>query len=61
MYAAYISLKDAFDAVDRVMGEYENMYNNPRNSHEKKVGHYGLVAIKKAKRELMEEVQKRSS
>ena len=61
MYTTHISLKNAFGAADRIMSEYENMYNNPKNSHEKKVAHYGLVAIRKVKRELMEDVQKRSS
>ena len=59
MNMPYISLQTAFDIIDEVVNEYDNMQRNGKNLEEKHVGRVGVTATLKIKKSLLKEVKKR--
>ena len=59
MNMPYISLQTAFQVIDEVVNEYDDMLHNGKSSEEKHVGRVGLTATLKIKKGLLREVKKR--
>ena len=53
---AYISLQRAVEIVDKTVGEYEKLYKNGENPHERKVGRIGMLIGIKIKNNLIKEI-----
>jgi len=59
MNMPYISLQTAFQVIDEVANEYDDMLRNSESSEEKHAGRLGLTAALKIKKQLIAEVKKR--
>jgi len=59
MNMPYISLQTAFQIIDEVVNEYDDMLRNGKNSEEKHVGRVGLTAALKIKKTLLSEVKRK--
>lgn len=55
---AYISLQRAVEIVDEAVDEYQKLYKNGENSHERKVGRTGMLIGIKIKNSLIKEINK---
>ena len=59
MNMPYISLRTAFQVIDEVVNEYDEMLRNGKSSEEKHVGRIGVTATLKIKKSLLKEIKKR--
>lgn len=59
MNMPYISLQTAFEVIDEVVNEYDDLLRNGKDPEEKHVGRVGLTATLKIKKSLLREVKKR--
>ena len=59
MNMPYISLQTAFQVIDQIANEYDNLAREGKNADEKRVGRVGLTASLKIKKGLMAEIKKR--
>ena len=55
---AYISLQRAMEIVDEAVDEYQKLYKNGGNPHERKVGRLGIMIGIKIKNSLIKEINK---
>ena len=55
---AYISLQRAAEIVDKAVDEYQELYKNGTNPHERKVGRLGIMIGIKIKNSLIKEINK---
>ena len=59
MNMPYISLQTAFQVIDEVVNEYDDLYKNGKSSEEKHAGRIGLTASLRIKRSLLKEIKRR--
>ena len=59
MNMPYISLQTAFEVVDGVVNEYNDMLHNGKSAEEKHVGRIGMTAALKIKKSLLREIKRR--
>lgn len=61
MNTPYISVLRVLEIVNKTVVEYDEMSRNGKNSHEKKVGHYGRAASIKIKNNLIKDIKEKES
>tara|TARA_B100000287_G_scaffold435457_1_gene503867 strand:+ start:335 stop:556 length:222 start_codon:yes stop_codon:yes gene_type:complete len=59
MNTPYISVLKVLEIVNESISEYDELYNNARNSHEKKVGRIGKLVSIKIKNNLIQDIKKK--
>ena len=59
MNTPYISVLRVLEIVDKTISEYDELYRNGRNSHEKKVGRIGKLVSIKIKNNLINDIRQR--
>jgi len=59
MNMPYISLQTAFETIDKVVNEYDDLLRNGKSPEEKHIGRVGLTATLKIKKSLLREVKRR--
>ena len=61
MNTPYISVLKVLEIVNKSINEYDELYNNAKNSHEKKVGRIGKLVSIKIKNNLIQDIKDRES
>ena len=59
MNTPYMSVLRVLEIVDKSINEYEKLYTNARNPHEKKVGRLGKLVAIKIKNNLIKDIKER--
>ena len=59
MNTPYISVLRVLEIVDESINEYDELYKNGRNSHEKKVGRLGKLVSIKIKNNIINDIKQR--
>ena len=59
MNMPYISLQTAFQVIDEIANEYDELIRQGKNGDEKRVGRVGLTASLKIKKGLIAEIKRR--
>jgi hypothetical protein len=59
MNTPYISVLRVLEIVDESINEYDRLYKNGRNGHEKKVGRIGKLVSIKIKNNLINDIKQR--
>jgi hypothetical protein len=59
MNTPYISVLRVLEIVDETVNEYDKLYAEARNSHEKKVGRLGKLVSIKIKNNIINDIKER--
>ena len=59
MKTPYMSVLRVLEIVDETINEYDELYNNGRNTHEKKVGRIGKFVSIKIKNNIINDIKRR--
>tara|TARA_Y100000310_G_C20663509_1_gene806133 strand:+ start:223 stop:444 length:222 start_codon:yes stop_codon:yes gene_type:complete len=59
MNTPYISVLRVLEIVDKSINEYDKLYAEARNSHEKKVGRLGKLVSIKIKNNIINDIKQR--